>query len=90
MAQDREGRWAAGPALDWLTLPARVEGVIAERLNCVAQPLQAALRVGSVEGELLTAELEEGLTTLAEARAFWWNGQTDVTRKRSSTLEASA
>jgi predicted ATPase len=43
--------------LDWETLPARVEAVIAERIGRLAQPLQGALRVASVEGEVFTAEV---------------------------------
>jgi DNA-binding SARP family transcriptional activator/predicted ATPase len=57
LAKDQEGCWAEGPALDWETLPARVEAVIAERMNRLAQPLQATLRVASVEGEQFTAEV---------------------------------
>ena len=43
--------------MDWETLPARVEAVIAERIGRLAEPLQAALRVASVEGEIFTAEV---------------------------------
>ncbi|TEU12039.1 MAG: hypothetical protein E3J21_22195, partial [Anaerolineales bacterium] len=57
LIQDREGRWVEGPALDWETLPARVEAVIAERIGRLAEPLRAALRVASVEGEVFTAEV---------------------------------
>jgi DNA-binding SARP family transcriptional activator/predicted ATPase len=55
--QDPDGRWVEGPALDWERLPARVEAVIAERIGRLAQPLRAALRVASVEGETFTAEV---------------------------------
>jgi DNA-binding SARP family transcriptional activator/predicted ATPase len=57
LVQDPEGRWVEGPALDWETLPARVEAVIAERMGRLAEPLQAALRVASVEGEDFAAEV---------------------------------
>jgi DNA-binding SARP family transcriptional activator/predicted ATPase len=57
LVSDAEGRWMEGPALDWETLPARVEAVIAERIGRLAEPLQAALRVASVEGEVFTAEV---------------------------------
>ncbi|NIO71701.1 MAG: hypothetical protein GTN71_22395, partial [Anaerolineae bacterium] len=57
LVQDREGRWVEGPALDWETLPPRVEAVIAERIGRLAQPLQGALRAASVEGETFTAEV---------------------------------
>ncbi|MGD9316397.1 MAG: AAA family ATPase, partial [Anaerolineae bacterium] len=57
LVQDRQGHWVEGPTLDWETLPARVEAVIAERIRRLSQPLQAALRVASVEGEVFTAEV---------------------------------
>jgi DNA-binding SARP family transcriptional activator len=57
LVHDQEGRWVEGPALDWDTLPARVEAVIAERIGRLPQPLQGALRAASVEGEVFTAEV---------------------------------
>jgi tetratricopeptide (TPR) repeat protein len=57
LVQDQEGRWVEGPALDWETLPARVEAVIAERIGRLPQRLQDALAVASVEGETFTAEV---------------------------------
>jgi predicted ATPase len=57
LVRDPEGHWAEGPALEWETLPARVEAAIGERIGRLAQPLRAALRVASVEGEDFTAEV---------------------------------
>jgi DNA-binding SARP family transcriptional activator/predicted ATPase len=57
LIQDQEGRWIEGAALDWDTLPARVEAVVAERIARLDPPLRAALRVASVEGEVFTAEV---------------------------------
>jgi predicted ATPase/DNA-binding SARP family transcriptional activator len=57
LVQDEEGRWVEGPALDWETLPARVEAVIAERIGRLPERLQDALAVASVEGETFTAEV---------------------------------
>jgi DNA-binding SARP family transcriptional activator len=57
LVEDPEGRWVEGPALNWETLPARVDAVIAERIGRLAEPLQAVLRVASVEGEVFTAEV---------------------------------
>jgi DNA-binding SARP family transcriptional activator/predicted ATPase len=57
LVQDAEGRWLEERVLDWEQLPARVEAVIAERIARLAEPLQAALRVASVEGEIFTAEV---------------------------------
>ena len=57
LVQDEQGRWVEGAALDWETLPARVEGVIGERLGRLPADLQAALQVACVEGEVFTAEV---------------------------------
>jgi predicted ATPase len=57
LVQDEAGRWVEGPAIDWMTLPARVEGVIAERIGRLATSLQKVLQVASVEGEDFTAEV---------------------------------
>ncbi|MFQ5595764.1 MAG: hypothetical protein ACE5HA_16585, partial [Anaerolineae bacterium] len=46
-----------GPTLDWGTLPARVEGVIEERLGRLEAELREVLTVASVEGENFTAEV---------------------------------
>jgi predicted ATPase len=43
--------------LDWQTLPARIDGIIGERLDRVPTDLRATLKVASVEGESFTAEV---------------------------------
>jgi predicted ATPase len=43
-----------------------VEAVVAERIGRLAQPLQAALRVASVEGETFTAEVVARVTAIDE------------------------
>jgi predicted ATPase len=57
LVQDREGRWVEALALDWETLPARVEAVVAERIGRLPQRLRDLLSVASVEGETFTAEV---------------------------------
>jgi predicted ATPase/DNA-binding SARP family transcriptional activator len=57
LVRDPGGRWTEGASLDWETLPARVEAVIAERIGRLPEELRAALRVASVEGEVFTAEV---------------------------------
>jgi ABC-type oligopeptide transport system substrate-binding subunit/DNA-binding SARP family transcriptional activator len=57
LVRDEEGRWVEGPTLDWETLPARVEAVIAERINRLPEPLREVLQTASVEGETFTAEV---------------------------------
>lgn len=55
--RDGAGVWQMQTSLNWNTLPARVEGAIAERIGRLAQPLQKLLQVASVEGEEFTAEV---------------------------------
>ncbi len=57
LVQDSESRWVVGPTLDWGILPPRVEAVIAQRVERLAEPLRKALSVASVEGEVFTAEV---------------------------------
>jgi DNA-binding SARP family transcriptional activator/predicted ATPase len=57
LVHDGAGRWVEGPALDWETLPARAEAVIAERVDCLDAGSREALRVACVEGEIFTAEV---------------------------------
>lgn len=68
LVQDATGHWCAGPALDWDTLPARVEAVVAHRLDRLEPALRDMLSVACVEGEVFTAQVvaqvlgvEEGL-----------------------------
>jgi adenylate cyclase len=57
LTQDAQGRWTAPAQLQWPQLPARVEGVIQERIGRLAAELRQALTVASVEGEEFTAEV---------------------------------
>jgi len=57
LVQDKQGRWTAEAMLDWKTLPARIEGVIKERIGRLPRALQEILKVASVEGEVFTAEV---------------------------------
>jgi predicted ATPase/DNA-binding SARP family transcriptional activator len=57
LARDEQGRWIKGPALNWEILPARVEGVIGERVGRLPTRLQEALKIASIEGELFRAEV---------------------------------
>jgi len=57
VVNDQEDQWIESATLDWETLPARVEAVIAERTKRLPQALRAALRVASVEGEEFSAEV---------------------------------
>jgi adenylate cyclase len=57
LVQDEQGRWVVSPALDWQSLPKRVEGVIEERIGRLGQELRQMLTVGSVQGEDFIAEV---------------------------------
>jgi tetratricopeptide (TPR) repeat protein len=57
LVQDELGHWIEGRVLDWETLPARVEGVIEERVARLEPELREILSVASVEGEEFTAQV---------------------------------
>jgi adenylate cyclase len=50
LVRDGAGRWIEGSSLDWDALPAKVEGVIAERIGRLDEKLKEMLTVASVEG----------------------------------------
>jgi tetratricopeptide (TPR) repeat protein len=66
LVYDEQGRWIQGPALDWETLPARVEGVIEKRIHRLSEELREALIVASVEGEDFTAQVIAGVQATSE------------------------
>jgi DNA-binding SARP family transcriptional activator/tetratricopeptide (TPR) repeat protein len=72
LVQDEEGHWIEGPALDWETLPPRVEAVIEERIARLNAPLREALRVASVEGETFTAEVVAQVEAVDEGDIVSW------------------
>lgn len=65
---DEAGRWTAGPAPDWTSLPARVEGVIEERLGRLDEELGDILTVACVEGESFTVQVLARLLNTDEGR----------------------
>jgi predicted ATPase/DNA-binding SARP family transcriptional activator len=64
--RSEQGKWEAHRQLDWDTLPARVEAVIAERIRHLPPASQALLRLGSVEGDVFTAEVLAGVSGIKE------------------------
>ena len=56
LVRDDQGRWVADAALNWDALPARIEGVIAERIARLTPELRELLAVASVEGETFTVQ----------------------------------
>jgi class 3 adenylate cyclase/tetratricopeptide (TPR) repeat protein len=57
LRQDADGQWIESPAINWNTLPARVEGVIEKRIQRLERELRSILTIASVEGETFTAEV---------------------------------
>lgn len=51
-----QDHWTVGASLDWASLPARVEGVIEERIGRVEKELREMLTIASVGGEEFIAE----------------------------------
>lgn len=57
LVPNEQGEWIEGAVLDWETLPARIEGVIKERIGRLPSTLQEILQVASVEGDVFTVEV---------------------------------
>jgi predicted ATPase/DNA-binding SARP family transcriptional activator len=64
ISKDRDGKWVESANLDWERLPARVEGVIEERIGKLDSRLCRLLTIASVEGEEFTAEVLAGVMKL--------------------------
>ncbi len=61
LVRDEQGCWVQGASLDWKSLPARVEGVIAERLGRLPAPLHETLSTASVMGQEFAAQVVAGV-----------------------------
>jgi tetratricopeptide (TPR) repeat protein len=70
LIRDEQGRWIEGTALDWGALPARVEGVVEERVGRLRAGLRRMLQVASIEGETFTAEVVARVEGLPEREAI--------------------
>lgn len=57
LVRGEDGHWRSLPGIRWDDLPARVEGIIAERIGRLPEDLRQLLTVASVEGEQFTAEV---------------------------------
>ena len=68
LLQDEAERWVEGPHLDWSVLPARVEGVIEERIGRLEEELRELLAVASVEGEDFTAQVVAQVQEISERK----------------------
>lgn len=61
LIRDENGMWTIGHQLDWTSIPAQLEGIIAERVRRLDKPLRELLDVASVEGETFTLEVIAGV-----------------------------
>jgi predicted ATPase/DNA-binding SARP family transcriptional activator len=68
LKRDDQGCWFAASNLDWETMPARVEAVVAERIARLDPQLQAILQTASVEGEVFTAEVISRILGVEEGK----------------------
>jgi tetratricopeptide (TPR) repeat protein len=57
LVKDADGYWITGPALNWDSLPVRVEATIAERMERLDKQEKKILRVAGVQGETFSAEV---------------------------------
>ncbi|MCB0188513.1 MAG: AAA family ATPase, partial [Caldilineaceae bacterium] len=57
LMQNSAGAWVAAPTLDWRILPARVEGLLKERIGRLPPALQEILQIASVAGETFHAQI---------------------------------
>ena len=70
LLRDERGIWKESASLDWDALPARVEGVIAERIARLSEELRQVLTVGSVEGERFSAEVVARVKAVSERQTI--------------------
>ena len=57
LVRDEDGTWMLRGAVQWDSIPARVEGVVASRIASLPSNVRADLEVASVEGVQFTAEV---------------------------------
>ncbi|MDT8305510.1 MAG: AAA family ATPase [Anaerolineae bacterium] len=76
LVQDEAGRWTKGGVLDWKKLPARIEGVIQERIGRLPADAREMLKVASVEGEVFKAEVVARVQGLDEREVLGSLGET--------------
>ena len=84
--RDEAGRWTHGPVLDWQTLPARVEGVIEERVGRLEPELRQILSVASVEGEAFTVQVVAQVRGMEEGQLLHRLAQ-DLARQHRLVME---
>ena len=66
LLKDKDGCWVQGSSLDWGTLPARVEGVIGERIARLPEGLRETISIASVMGYDFIAQVVAGVQKVPE------------------------
>lgn len=66
LVQDVDGHWVPAQSLDWHALPAKIEGVLEERINRIRSEVQDLLTIASVEGETFTVQVISRLKQVDE------------------------
>lgn len=66
LVKDADQHWIPGLALDWDVLPARLEGVIQERIGRLDEQMREILAYGSVEGLCFTAQIVAKMQNMTE------------------------
>jgi DNA-binding CsgD family transcriptional regulator/tetratricopeptide (TPR) repeat protein len=82
LVQDEAGQWRQGIAVDWQTVPARIEAVIGQRLGHLDDVSRGILEVASVEGETFTAEVVAQVSQI-DRREFVARVSRDLVRQHS-------
>ncbi len=70
LERDSDGQVFVSQEIDWEALPVRVEAVIGERIGRLPESLQRLLKVASIEGEDLTAEVVARIEGLDESEVI--------------------
>ena len=86
LVRNADGEWIEAQNLDWHILPARVEGIIKERIGRLVPPLQELLRIASVAGETFGAEIVAHVQGVDEQQIA---GELDSTLIRAAVGQAS-
>jgi len=70
LIRDQVLGWVTSPKLHWDHLPARVEAVIAERVERLDDPLRRILTMASIEGEVFAVQVIAQIEGISERPLF--------------------
>jgi adenylate cyclase len=86
VVKDAEGKWIPSATLNWEALPARVEGVIGERIARLESNLRETLNIGSVIGYEFAAQVVARVQQVQE-RELLRNLTRELERRHRLVLE---